>query len=83
PAFIPVVFELTVLLSAFGALFGFLTLSRLPMHYHPLFKCAGFARVTTDGFYLSIDARDPAFDPQRSREILESLGGSNIALLEP
>jgi hypothetical protein len=83
PAFIPIVFELTVLLSAFAALGGMLLLNFLPMLYHPLMKNPEFARATSDGFFLSVEAWDPRFDPDDTRRLLESAGGRNIALLEP
>ena len=36
-AFVPVTFEVGVLIAAIGAVFGMLILNRLPMHFHPLF----------------------------------------------
>lgn len=83
PAFIPITFELTVLFSAFSALGGMLILNFLPMLYHPLLKKEQFKRVTDDGFFLSIEARDPKFDPAGSVAFLESIGGKNVELLEP
>ncbi|RYF12496.1 MAG: DUF3341 domain-containing protein, partial [Oxalobacteraceae bacterium] len=50
PAFVPVCFELTVLFSAFAAIFGCLGLSRLPNLFNPLFRSARFRRVTNDKF---------------------------------
>ena len=38
PAFFPVIFELTVLFSAFGAVFGMLAMNLLPRWNHPLFN---------------------------------------------
>jgi hypothetical protein len=73
PANIPVVFETTVLLSAFGAVFGMLGLNRLPWHYNPLFRKKGFSRVTNDRFVVVIEATDPLFDTQRTTELLNSL----------
>ena len=46
PAFIPVIFELTVLFSASGAVIGMLFLNRLPQLNHPLFTSEAFRRVT-------------------------------------
>jgi hypothetical protein len=83
PAFIPVTFELTVLFSAFAAIGGMLLLNILPMLYHPLLKSRNFARATSDGFFISVEARDPLFDAERTREFLESLGGKNVELLKP
>ena len=34
---VPIMFELTVLLSSFGAVFGMLGLNELPKHHHPVF----------------------------------------------
>ena len=73
PAFIPVVFETTVLLSAFGAVFGMLGLNKLPMLYHPLFNSERFRRVTNDRFFVVIDSSDPKFDETRTAELLRTL----------
>ena len=53
-----------------------------PLENHPLFKSERFRRATTDGFFLSIESRDPKFDPERTRRLLESVGGRNIEILE-
>jgi hypothetical protein len=83
PAFIPVTFELTILLAALGAMAGILIFNLIPMLYHPLFSHERFTRVTSDGFFVSVEARDPRFEPDGTRRLLESLGGHHIALLEP
>lgn len=82
PAFIPVTFELTVLFSAFGAIGGMLLTNLLPMFYHPVFKSENFKRASSDGFFLMIETRDDLFDQVQTKELLESLGGSNIEYLE-
>lgn len=82
PAFIPVTFELTILFSAFGAVFGMFLINRLPMHYHPLLKSEQFANVTDDGFFISIESRDRQFDRERTRALLESLGGTGIEVVD-
>src|SRR5947209_4363881 len=38
PSQIPIMFELTVLLSCLTAVFGMLHLNRLPRHHHPIFN---------------------------------------------
>ena len=78
PANIPVMFELTVLLSAFGAFFGMWILNDLPKLYHPLFTNKRFRRATQDRFYIVIEACDPSFDHVKTREFLGSLGGSVV-----
>jgi len=81
-AFVPVTFALTILLSAFGAVFGMLFLNRLPRWNHPMLNSRHTARMTDDKFYISVEARDPQFDETRTRELLERLGGKRIAILE-
>ena len=44
PQFIPVTFELTVLIAAFSAFFSALALCRLPEVYHPVFNSPEFRR---------------------------------------
>jgi hypothetical protein len=75
PAFIPIIFELTVLLGAFGAFFGQFALSMLPQYYHPVFQSERFKRATDDRFFISIEAADPVYDRKKSRELADSLGG--------
>lgn len=78
PAWIPVTFELTVLLSAFGAVFGMIYLNGLPRLHHPLFSVERFARATDDGFFLCIEAEDPQYDPEKVRKLLEEAGALHI-----
>lgn len=75
PANIPVIFELTILLSAFGAVFGMLIRNKLPQLSHAVFSSARFKRATTDRFFITIEARDSVFDINRTKTLLESLGG--------
>ena len=73
PACIPIIFELSVLLAAFGAFFGMLGLNQLPKLYNPLFKSDAFRRVTNDRFFISMDASDAKFSEIDSGEFLNSL----------
>jgi len=81
PAFFPIMFELTILLSAFTAVFGMLILNGLPRWNHPLFNWGRFKKVTEDKFYVAIESRDPQFSERATREFLETLGGKNLALI--
>lgn len=72
PANVPIAFELTILLSAFAALGGMLIFNNLPLLSHPLDLKERFARVTDDRFFLFIEARDPKFDEEETRQLLEA-----------
>lgn len=71
PANVPIIFELTVLFSAFATLAGMLALNNLPLPAHPLDLKERFRRVTDDKFFLLIEARDPKFDESSVRKLLE------------
>lgn len=78
---IPIIFELTVLFSAFGAVAGMLALNGLPRPHNPLFYSRNFARATDDAFFLHIAASDRRFDRTNTEKLLKDLGGFNIELL--
>ncbi len=79
---IPIIFELTVLFSAFATVGGMLTLNRLPRLHHPLFELDAFRRVTNDRFFLAVEAEDPKFRSDETKALLESLGAKGAALVE-
>lgn len=81
PSTIPITFELMVLLSGFGAVFGMFGLNRLPRLHHPIFTHSSFWRASDDRFFLSIEATDPKFDSQQTMAFLESLGGKHVEIV--
>jgi hypothetical protein len=81
PAFFPIMFELTVLFSAFTAFFGVFVMNRLPRFHHPIFDYEPFRGVTNDAFFLIIEASDPRFSDTVTREFLEEIGGKDVTLL--
>jgi hypothetical protein len=81
PAFFPIMFELTILLSAFTATFGMLALNGLPRWNHPIFNWDLFKKVSNDGFLLAIESTDPKFDEESTRAMLESVGAKHITLI--
>lgn len=74
----PVSYELTILLSAFGTLFGMFFLNRLPRLNNPLFNSERFQRAMNDKFFVYLEAADPKFSPAESRALLEKLGASAV-----
>jgi hypothetical protein len=81
-AFLPITFETAMLFAAFGAVLGMLALNGLPRLYHPVFRAKSFASASNDGFFLSVEARDPLFEEHKTMALLESLGGTEIELIE-
>lgn len=88
PYYIPITYELTILLAALTALFGMIVLNGLPRPHHPVFSVPEFARASQDRFFLLIQVDDPQFvahDPkpgvapvQSTRRFLESLAPGRV-----
>jgi hypothetical protein len=83
PAFVPIIFELMVLFSAFGAVIGMLGINRLPHLYHPLFRSRRFEHFSDDRFFISIERVDPKYDREQTAELLRSLGAKHVEIVEP
>jgi Alternative complex III, ActD subunit len=82
PPMAPILFELTILFSAFGAVFGMLHLNRLPRHEHLVFESDRFRAASDDKFFISIEFADPKFDLERTRALLDRTRATNLELLE-
>ena len=74
----PVAYELTILLAAFGTFFGMFITNMLPQHYHPVMNYPGWARVMDDKFIIVIETKDPKYNTEETRKMLEELGGKDI-----
>lgn len=78
---IPIMFELTVLLSALFAAGGMLALNGLPRPYNPLFYSRNFSHVTDDAFFLHIAASDPRFDLEQTTLLLKQAGAKSVEVV--
>jgi hypothetical protein len=78
PAYIPITFEVMVLVASFAALLGMLFLNGLPKLYRPVFNVPSFDRATQDRFFLCIEATDPRFDVEGTRRFLAGLNPAEV-----
>lgn len=77
-AYIPVFFELTVLLAGLTCFFGLWAWLRLPSLYHPTFAHPSFHRHSDDAFFIAIEATDPKYDREKTTAMLEKLGALEL-----
>ena len=81
PSQVPIMFEVTILLSAFATVFGMFHLNRLPRHHHPLFNSERFRGFSDDKFFVSVEAADPKWNAEKTRELLEGCHPAHIELV--
>jgi hypothetical protein len=78
PVFIPITFEVMVLVAAFAALFGMFFLNGLPQPHHAVFNVPRFVHASQDRFFLCIEATDPRFDRDGTRQFLVGLQPAEV-----
>lgn len=78
----PIMFELSVLFSAFACVFGMLGLNGLPRLYHPTMNYSRFGKFSDDKFLLVVEKSDPKFSATGTRELLIELGAANAEVVE-
>lgn len=78
---IPIMFEVTILLSAFATVFGMFHLNRLPRHHHPIFNSERFKGFSDDKFFVSVEATDPKWNVERTKSLLEAAHAKHIELV--
>ena len=82
PAFIPITFELAVLLGGSSAFLGSLfLLFKFPQPYHPLFESDNFRRASIDGFVLSVEVPDGEGQAEQIEGDVRGVGASNVELV--
>lgn len=83
PAYIPISFELTILLAALAGILGLFFFARFPQPYHPVFNSEDFnAHGSQDAFYLDIESRDPRFSLGETTLFLRELGAVEVTEIE-
>jgi len=83
PAWVIPSFETTVLCAALAAVFGTLALCGFPQPYHPVFNVPRFALASHDRFFLCIEADDPKFELDATRQLLHGLGPVGVSEVQP
>jgi len=80
-AFIPIMFEVTVLFATFTAGLGMLLLlNKLPYFGHPLLGSKAIRAITRDRFALAVEA-DPGLDAEAAGAALLEAGATGIEVL--
>lgn len=82
PAFVPVAFEVTVLLGTLATVFGMLTFFfKFPHNAHPLHDTAFMKAASTDRYGVCIEADDASFDLENVKQFLVSIGGKDVEVV--
>lgn len=79
PAFVPIMFEVTVLTGAvLTVAIMIIFYFKFPNNSHPLHDTDYMKSVSSDKFGICIEAKDPKFDINEVKEFLKSLGASKV-----
>lgn len=78
PVYVPITFELTVLLSAFAATFGMFALNKLPKLHNPLFNVERFEKASDDGFFICVESSDNMFAEDSVSKLFTEAGATHI-----
>lgn len=82
-AFVPVMFEVTVLFATFTAGLGMLLLlNRLPMFRHPMLHSRSLPLITRDRFALAVEGRGEALDVPAISRLLQEHGATSVEVID-
>jgi mono/diheme cytochrome c family protein len=80
PAFVPVAFEITVLMASVLSVVTMIVLYfKFPNISHPLHDTPYMKKVSSDKFGVSIQADDPKFKEAEVSQFLRKIGGKEVA----
>lgn len=79
---VPIMFELTVLVSAIATVVGMFALNGLPKWFSRWQHDAHFTRMMDDAFVVTIDAEDPLFHQEKTPSLLSVLGADHVRIVE-
>jgi mono/diheme cytochrome c family protein len=81
-AFIPIMFEVTVLFATFTAGLGMLLLlNRLPFFGHPVLSSKAITGITRDRYALALEAESDTFDAAAAARVLQDAGATEVEIL--
>ena len=79
PAFVPIIFELTVLFSAVGAVaIMFMFYHKFPFTSHPIHDSKYMQKTSSDHFGIYIESDDPNFAEENIRKLYKELNAVEI-----
>jgi mono/diheme cytochrome c family protein len=82
-AFIPIMFEVTVLFATFTSGLGMLVLlNRLPFFRHPMLSSRSMPRITRDKFALAVEADGRPLDVDAVTALLREAGAGTVEVIE-
>jgi len=82
-AFVPIMFEVTVLFATFTAGLGMLLLlNRLPFFRHPMLRAKSMPLITRDKFALAVESDGGELDEDAIIAVLRNAGARSIEVIE-
>jgi hypothetical protein len=82
PAYVPITFETMVLFGSLATFIAAILLCRLPRLWRPIFEVEGFERAMVDRYFVSVDSRDPRFEPSALTDLLNEAGALRVVPVE-
>jgi mono/diheme cytochrome c family protein len=82
-AFVPIVFEVTVLFACFASGLGMLLLlNRLPLYRHPMLRSASLPLLTRDTYGLAVESEGNERDAEKIAAALREAGAKAVEVIE-